>query len=82
MNGKVLLGFLGGLAAGAAIALLSAPEKGSDLRAKIVAMLKEKGVSKERFDEIIERVKSKVYSWSTMTDIEAAVDEALNDEKA
>lgn len=82
MNAKVVLGFLGGLAVGAAVALLSAPEKGVDLRAKIISYLKEKGVSKDRFEEIIAKVKNKLYSWSSMDDIEAAVDEALNDSKA
>ncbi len=41
---NVLYAFLGGAIVGCAAALLFAPEKGSDLRARIKNILKEKGI--------------------------------------
>ncbi len=79
MNAKVILGFIGGVVVGAAAALLTAPDKGVDTRAKIISYLKEKGVTRDRFEEIIARVKDKLHAWSSMNDIEAAVDEALSE---
>ncbi len=44
-NSKVLIGLLAGLAAGAALGLLFAPEKGSDTRDKLSQSLKDFGDS-------------------------------------
>ena len=44
-NSKVLIGFLAGLAAGAALGLLFAPEKGSETRDKLSQSLKDLGDS-------------------------------------
>ena len=44
-NSKVLVGLLAGLAAGAALGLLLAPEKGSDTRDKLSQSLKDLGDS-------------------------------------
>jgi len=51
-SGKVLLGVLAGLAAGALIGILFAPDKGSETRKKIV----KKG--EEYADEIKEKINS------------------------
>lgn len=71
-NSKVLLGLLAGLAAGAALGLLLAPEKGSETRDKLSQSLKDLGDSiKERAadeidnlnglkDKIVDVVKSKL----------------------
>jgi gas vesicle protein len=50
--------FLGGAIVGAGIALLYAPEKGSDLRAKIVEILRSKGIicSDSDVDELVEKL--------------------------
>ena len=58
MNAKTLLAFLGGLAAGAGIALLLAPTSGGELRHRIGRILEEKGVSREKFDAIIAQAKA------------------------
>lgn len=83
-NSKVLLGLLAGLAAGAALGLLFAPEKGSETRDKLSQSLKDLGDSiKERAadeidnlnglkDKIVDVVKSKISS------AENAVDNARN----
>ncbi|MBQ2484260.1 MAG: YtxH domain-containing protein, partial [Muribaculaceae bacterium] len=45
MNGlSVLYAFLGGALVGCAAAILFAPEKGEDLRARIKELLKKKGI--------------------------------------
>lgn len=43
-NLNLLYAFLGGAVVGCAVAILFAPEKGSDLRTRIVSLLKKKGV--------------------------------------
>jgi len=62
-SGKVLLGVLAGVAAGALIGILFAPDKGSETRKKIV----EKGEDyvdglKEKVNELIDEVSKKVDS--------------------
>ncbi len=41
---NILYAFLGGAIVGCSAALLLAPEKGADVRAKIVSLLKKKGI--------------------------------------
>jgi gas vesicle protein len=50
--------FVGGAIVGAGIALLYAPEKGSDLRAKIVEILRSKGIicADSDVDELVEKL--------------------------
>jgi gas vesicle protein len=52
-SGKVMLGILGGLAAGALLGILFAPAKGSKTRKKILTKSKEYGNDlKNKFEEI------------------------------
>lgn len=44
MNAKCLVAFLGGALVGAACGILFAPEKGEDLRSKILEALKKRGI--------------------------------------
>lgn len=79
-NSKVLLGLLAGLAAGAALGLLFAPEKGSETRDKLSQSLKDLGDSiKDRAadeidnlnglkDKIVDVVKSKISSAENAVD--------------
>ena len=71
-NSKVLVGLLVGLAAGAALGLLFAPEKGSDTRDKLSESLKDLGDSiKDKAadeinnltslkDKVVDSIKSKL----------------------
>ena len=54
----VILAVIGGVIAGAAVGLLFAPEKGSDMRAKISEYLKSKKIKlrKEQIDELTEEI--------------------------
>ena len=73
-NSKVLVGLLAGLAAGAALGLLFAPEKGTETRDKLSQSLKDLGDTiKERAadeinnlsnfkDKVVDSVKQKVSS--------------------
>ena len=63
-SGKVLLGVLGGVAAGALLGVLFAPEKGSETRKKI--MDKGKGYAddlKGKLDDIKQEVNNKYESF-------------------
>lgn len=65
-NSKVLIGLLAGLAAGAALGLLFAPEKGSETRDKLSQSLKDLGdsIKDKAADEInnLNSLKDKVVS--------------------
>lgn len=76
-----LLTFLGGAMLGAIVALLLAPESGSDTRTKINEKLKEKGInlSKEQLDEFIEIIKKK---FNLKKDDEINVEETVQTEEA
>ena len=53
-----LLSLLGGLAAGAVVGLLFAPQSGEETRAKIRALIQEKmpDISKEKLEELVNQV--------------------------
>ncbi|TCK82935.1 YtxH domain-containing protein [Albibacterium bauzanense] len=67
-NTKIVAALLAGLAAGAALGLLFAPEKGTDTREKINESLKDLGEAikersaeqKEQFNELKEKVVSSI----------------------
>ena len=62
---KTLAAFIGGAVAGAAVALLFAPEKGEDLRNRIAALVRKYKINAEEAeidaiaDEIVEQIKDK-----------------------
>lgn len=57
-SGKILAALLAGMAAGAAIGILFAPEKGTDTRDKLNESLKDLGEAiKERSSEQVEQIK-------------------------
>ena len=64
MKASTFFTFLGGAALGAMIALLAAPEKGSDTRKKLRRKLKEYGVdlNKEELNELIDRLRRKKHA--------------------
>ena len=79
---KVLLALLGGAVVGATAALLMAPKRGSELRAEIAAIAREKyshmnldEISKV-VDKVMTRIKNGMCNCHCKADIEAAVDEA------
>ena len=57
-NLGILYAFLGGAIVGAGAALLCAPEKGADLRKRIVELLRSKGIicSESDVDELVEQL--------------------------
>lgn len=54
----IISAFIGGAVVGAAAALLYAPEKGSDTRARIKALLKSKGIdfSDDDVEKLVEQI--------------------------
>ncbi|MBO4994643.1 MAG: YtxH domain-containing protein [Muribaculaceae bacterium] len=61
-NLSVLYAFLGGAIVGAGAALLLAPEKGEDLRAKIKEILRKKGIlcSETEIDALVEQLTNEI----------------------
>ncbi len=59
-----LLSLLGGLAAGAVVGLLFAPQSGEETRAKIRALIQEKmpDISKEKLEELVNQVINNIKS--------------------
>ncbi len=80
MKASNIVAFLAGVAAGAVAGILLAPEKGDKTRAKIISLLEEKGISKDKFEEIIARVRAKINEFTDLSDIEVAIDESLKEQ--
>ena len=59
---SLLYAFLGGAAVGCVTAILFAPEKGSDLRARIKRMLKERGIdfSDDDVSELVDQITAEI----------------------
>ena len=79
---KVLFALLGGVVVGATAALLFAPKSGSELRAEIAAIAREKyshmnldEISKV-VDKVMKRIKNGMCNCHCKTDLEAAVEDA------
>jgi len=81
-NSKVLIGLLAGLAAGAALGLLFAPEKGSETRDKLSQSLKDLGdsIKDKAADEInnLTSLKDKVVN-SVKSKLQQAEEEFVDD---
>jgi gas vesicle protein len=79
---KVLLALLGGAVVGATAALLMAPKRGSELRAEIAAIAREKYKNmnldeiSQVVDKVMKRIKNGMCNCHCKADIEAAVDDA------
>lgn len=58
----IILAVICGTVAGATVGLLFAPEKGSDTRAKIAKMLKDKGINLngKKLDELVENITNEI----------------------
>ena len=58
----LLYGFLGGAVVGCAAALLFAPERGSDLRARIKDMLRKKGIdfSDDEVERLVRQISAQI----------------------
>ena len=59
---SILYAFLGGAVVGCAAALLFAPEKGSDLRARIKDMLKKNGIdfSDDEVERLVRQISTQI----------------------
>ena len=79
MSTKNWLLFLGGLAAGAVIASLLAPENGAELRARLAKKLEERGINRDRLDEIIEKIKQR-WAQAKNTRLDDIINQILDSE--
>lgn len=61
---SVLAAFLGGAAVGAAFGILFAPEKGTDTRAKIADILREKGIrlGRNEMNDLVDQIAAEMKS--------------------
>ncbi|MDE6078978.1 MAG: YtxH domain-containing protein [Duncaniella sp.] len=61
-NVALLYAFIGGAIVGAGASLLFAPEKGEDLRARVAAMLRKKGIlcSDSEIDALVEQLTTQI----------------------
>ena len=59
---SLLYAFLGGALVGCATAVLFAPEKGTDLRARIKNMLKQKGIdfSDDEVEQLVKQISAQI----------------------
>ena len=62
MNYSMLYAFIGGAIVGAGAALLFAPEKGEDVRARIADLLRKKGIlcSDEEIEALVEQLTTQI----------------------
>ena len=80
MKAESIFALIGGLAIGTVIGMLTAPDKGSETRQKIVDTLRDKGIymDRERLDDFIAKVKAKILSGKKT--IDEAIDDAVAEE--
>lgn len=59
---SVLYAFLGGAIVGCAVALLFAPEKGTDLRIRIKEILKKRGIdfTDDEVEQLVDQISSQI----------------------
>jgi gas vesicle protein len=75
-SGNVLLGIIAGVASGALLGILFAPDKGSETRKKIAKKSKQYGEDlKEKYNEIVDDISGK------FKDLENGADELLQRSK-
>lgn len=79
MKSSNVLAFICGIAAGAAATVFFTTDKGDKTRAAIINLLQEKGISKDKFEDIIARVKAKINELTDMSDVEVAIDESIKE---
>ncbi|MBO4370910.1 MAG: YtxH domain-containing protein [Paludibacteraceae bacterium] len=79
MNGKNLFYFLGGLVAGAIAITLLAPESGEALRKRVAKILEDKGISRDRLDEIIQKIKDQ-WAKAKSTSLEDIINQVIKNE--
>lgn len=59
---SIIYAFLGGAVVGCSIALLFAPEKGSDLRSRIKDLLRKKGIdfSDDEVEKLVDQISAQI----------------------